>query len=114
MKQVFFQGNFYVTVTNPSSTHIPLEDELTGMRVVTEAAQRWPGDDIRVVAFIMHKFIAMPICGQITTSYVAYELEDVGPREHLFADSKPNCIPPYPEKGGCDVGKNNRLDKTKT
>ena len=40
MKQVFFQGNFYVTVTNPSSTHIPLEDELTGMRVVTEAAQR--------------------------------------------------------------------------
>lgn len=98
MKQVSFQGDFYATGTNPSSAHIPLEHEVTGMRVVTEAAQRWSGDDIKVVALIMHKFIAMPICGQITTSCVAYELEDVGPREHLFAASKPGCIPPYPEK----------------
>ena len=98
MKQVFFQGEYYATFTSPASVHIPLEHELTGMRVVMEDAQRWPGDDIKVVALIMHKFIAMPICGQITTSYVAYELEDVGPREHLFAVSKPSCIPPYPEK----------------
>ena len=68
------------------------------MRVVTEAPQRWSGDDIRVVALIMHKFIAMPICGQITTSYVAYELEDVGLRKHLFAVSKLDCILPYPKK----------------
>ena len=68
------------------------------MRIVMEASQNWPGDDIRVVALIMYKFIAMPICGQITTSYIAYELEDVGLHKHLFAVSKLDCIPPYPEK----------------
>ena len=99
MKQIFFQGDYYGIVTNPSSIYIPLEHELTGMRIVTEVAQRWPSDDIRMVALIMHKFIAMPIYGQVTTSYVAYELENVDPREHLLADSKPGCIPPYPKKG---------------
>ena len=65
MKQVLFQGDYYVIVTNLSSVHIFLKHEVTDMCVVTEVAQRSPGDDIRVVALIIYKVIAMPICGQI-------------------------------------------------
>lgn len=101
MKQVFFSGDYYATVPTPSSVHVALEHELTCMTVIKEDAQRWQecGDNIRVVSSLMYKFLPLPTCGQTLPSFVAYELEDVDLREHLFSDGRPGCVPPYPEKG---------------
>lgn len=51
MKQIFFQGDYYSTITSPFFVHIPLEHELICMSIVDNNVQRWPGDDIRVVVY---------------------------------------------------------------
>jgi hypothetical protein len=51
---------------------------------------------------ILFKFIPIPVYGQHEAIYVAYKLEDISPRDHLFSFGKPGCVPPFPEKW--DVG----------
>ena len=57
------------------------------------------GDNIRVVSSLMYKFLPLLTCGQTLPSFVAYELEDVDLREHLFSNERHGCVPPYPKKG---------------
>ena len=40
MKQIFFQGNYYATVTSPSSMLVFLEHKLTSIHVLNDDAQK--------------------------------------------------------------------------
>jgi hypothetical protein len=55
----------------------------------------------------MHKFIPMPLVGQNNGILLAYELEDVSPRDHLFQLGMPSHCPPYPEVGDVVIVRNN-------
>ena len=52
----------------------------------------------------MFKFISLSVCGQNVLVFVAYELEDIAPRDHLLAIGKPGCVPPYPKVGDMVLG----------
>jgi hypothetical protein len=54
----------------------------------------------------MHKFIPMLLVGQNNGILLAYELEDVSPRDHLFQLGMPSCYPPYPEIGDVVIVRN--------
>jgi len=78
---------------------LALEDELTCMRLVKEVGlQQWSDHDVRPMEQILFKFIPIHIYGQHEAIYVAYELEDISPRDHMFSFGKPGCVPPFPEK----------------
>ena len=78
---------------------LALEDELAGMQLVKEVGlQQWNDHDGRPVEKILFKFVPVPVYGQHEAIYVAYELEDISPRDHLFSFGKPRCVPPFPEK----------------
>jgi hypothetical protein len=55
----------------------------------------------------MHKFIPIPLVGQNNGILLAYELEDVSPRDHLFQLGMPSRCPPYPEIGDVVIVRNN-------
>ncbi len=64
---------------------LALEDELAGMQLVKEVGlQQWNDHDGRPVEKILFKFIPVPVYGQHEAIYVAYELEDISPRDHLI------------------------------
>lgn len=98
-KQSLFKAEYYVTIPSPSFVSLALEDELTGMRLVKKVGlQQWSDHDVRPVEQILFKFIPIPVYEQHEAIYVAYELEDISPRDHLFSVGKPGCIPPFPGK----------------
>ena len=69
------------------------------MRLVKEVGlQQWSDHDVRPMEQILFKFIPIHIYGQHEAIYVAYELEDISPRDHMFSFGKPGCVPPFPEK----------------
>ncbi len=55
---------------------------------------------------LMHKFIPMPLVGQNNGILLAYELEDVSPRDHLVQLGMPGRCPPYPEVGDVVIVRN--------
>lgn len=100
LKQVFFEGEYYVTIPSSTSVAMALEHDLTWMQVVQkDHLQEWCDFNVRLVQQIMFKFIPLPVCGQNVPVFVAYEREDIAPREHLLAIGKPSCVPPYPKVG---------------
>ncbi len=76
------------------------------MVVLQPHPQQWPGNDIKPTHLLMHKFISLPLVGQNNGILLAYELEDVSPRDHLFQLGMPGRCPPYPEVGDVVIVRN--------
>jgi hypothetical protein len=64
-RRVFFQGKYYNTATSASSSSVALQHSCTRMVVLQAHPQQWPGNDIKPAHLLMHKFIPMPLVGQI-------------------------------------------------
>jgi hypothetical protein len=105
-RRVFFQGKYYNTATSASSSSVALQHSCTGMVVLQPHPQQWPGNDIKPVHLLMHKFISMPLVGQNNGILLAYELEDLSPHDQLFQLGMFGCCPPYPEVGDVVIVRN--------
>ncbi|CAM6035755.1 unnamed protein product [Sphagnum compactum] len=68
--------------------------------------KKWPGNDVKPAYLLMHKFIPMPLVAQNNGILLAYELEDVSPRDHFFQLRMPGHCPPYPEVGDVVIVRN--------
>ena len=113
-KQSFFIAESYVTIPSPSFVSLALEDELIGMRLVKKVGlQQWSDHDGRPVEQILFKFIPTHFYGQHEAIYVAYDLEDISPRDHSFSFGKPGCVPPFSEKWDVFLGRAENWTKSK-
>ena len=64
LKQVFFEGEYYVIILRSTSVAMALEHDLTGMQVVQkDHLQEWCNFNVRLVEQIMFKFIHLPVYG---------------------------------------------------
>jgi hypothetical protein len=83
-RKVFFEGDFYNITTLTSSFALAFKHDTTSMVVLQSHLQRWPRTNVIPSNFLMHKFIPMPIVGKNNELIIAYELEDISPRVHIF------------------------------
>jgi len=83
-----------------------LSNTWTGMVVLQPHPQQWPGNDIKPAHLLMHKFIPMPLVGQNNGIFLAYELEDVSLRDHLFQLGMLGHCLPYQEVGDVVIVRN--------